>query len=49
MYTKYYPKSIEIWVAGAFIADHWKEKDKLDKDCLIKALLLHDMGNIIRV
>lgn len=33
---------------GAFIVDEWKEKNILDKTSIIKSLLLHDMGNIIK-
>lgn len=33
---------------GAYIADHWKKENKLDKTSIIQALLLHDMGNIIK-
>ena len=33
---------------GAYISDHWKNKADLDKNSMIQALLLHDMGNIIK-
>lgn len=33
---------------GAFFADHWKEKNQLNNIAIIQALLLHDMGNIIK-
>ncbi len=33
---------------GAYIADHWKERTRIDKTSIVQALLLHDMGNIIK-
>jgi len=38
-----------IWVAGVaeFITDHWKG-GQIDKNRLIKASLVHDLGNIVK-
>ncbi len=33
---------------GALICDNWNSKKTIDKDSVIQALLIHDMGNIIK-
>lgn len=39
---------IRAAAVGTFIAAHWNKKDELDKTAIVQALLLHDMGNIIK-
>lgn len=33
---------------GAYLCDTWKKEGMVDKDLVIKALLTHDMGNIVK-
>ena len=39
---------IRVASVGALIADHWKNKKEIDRKNLVTALLLHDMGNIVK-
>lgn len=39
---------IRAAAVGAFIADHWRKENKLNKTAIVQSLLLHDMGNIIK-
>ena len=38
---------IEVAAVGEFVTNHWKGS-KLHKKALTQALLLHDMGNIVK-
>lgn len=37
-----------VAAVGAYIADHWDKPNELDRTRIIKGLLLHDTGNIIK-
>ncbi len=37
-----------VAAVGAYIADHWDDPHVLDRERIVKALLLHDTGNIIK-
>ncbi len=39
---------IRVAAVGAILIDHWRDKNEVDRDIVITALLLHDMGNIIK-
>ncbi len=38
---------LEVTAVGRFICDHWTG-EPVDRDAIMQALLLHDMGNIIK-
>ncbi len=37
-----------VAAVGAYIADHWDKPVEIDRDRIVKGLLLHDTGNIIK-
>lgn len=37
-----------VAAVGAYIADHWDKPNELDRARIVKGLLLHDTGNIIK-
>jgi hypothetical protein len=39
---------IRVASVGAYIADNFRQAKKINKDLVVKTLLLHDLGNIIK-